>query len=88
VLHVTAAAYAWVCPGRQRILARPPLADPGYGGAGTGIRAGEKKSRAGEKKFGAPEETRTGAPSLGPNVLREILGIIIILIGTNSFLDI
>ena len=57
------------------------LADPGYEGAGTGIRAGEKK-------FGAPDEVRTGAPSPGSNELREILGIIIILIGTNSFPDI
>jgi hypothetical protein len=31
---------------------------------------------------------RTGAPGLGSNELREILGIIIILIGTNSFPDI
>jgi hypothetical protein len=39
----------------------------------------------GEKEFGALDEVRTGTPSLGSNVLREILGIIIILSGTNSF---
>jgi hypothetical protein len=48
----------------------------------------DRHPRAGEKKFGAPDEVRTGAPSLGSNELREILGIIIILIGTNSFPDI
>jgi hypothetical protein len=64
-------------PGASEFGPDHPLADPGYGGAGTGIRA------LVEKKLGAPDEVRTGAPSLGPNVLREILGIIIILSGTN-----
>jgi hypothetical protein len=47
----------------------------------------ELSARGGElgESLGGAGRLRTGTPSLGSNVLREILGIIIILSETNGF---